>query len=235
MAMGAVVCRGRGGEQDGGTGWHGRLGMVAREGDRGEDELSAALGNEPRETGSGVGSAEFDDVEVAIELLPGVGEDASPCVGFVSSVFGAIGTCLALCDDTLGSFGDGKCAIAVVGIRRRSPRRRSCSGIGCKQSFSLFKSFSGRKEVFSQGFGLAIAGGEELGELGIGLGGHGTVWGWGGHVDERGRRRDGGMIVGRCGCGLGRDRHGELDSSLSGSWTSSERGRERGRTWRGVA
>lgn len=189
MAVGAMVGRGGRCEEDGGTGWHGgRLWVVAGEGYGCENELAAALGNEAGESGSCVGSAEFDDVEVAIELFPGVGEDASACVGFVASVFGAIGTCLALCDDTLGGFGDGKCA--AVGIRRGG--RRS-GGIGCQETFGLFESFSGHGEVLAEGLGFAIACREEEGELGIGLCGYGAIRGRGGHGDEGG---GGGRVVG---------------------------------------
>lgn len=115
--MGTVVGRGRGHEHDGGAGCGGRVdgglgvGEVAGEGDRGEDELAAALDNETGEPCPGVGGAELDDGEVAVELLPGVGEDASAGVGLVPSVFGAIGTCLVLCDGTLGGLGDGVCAV----------------------------------------------------------------------------------------------------------------------------
>lgn len=164
MAMGA------GGDEHAGGAWcrgcvYEGLGVVSGEGYWGEDELATALCDEAGETCSGVGGAEFDEMEVAIELLPVIGEDASACVGFVSSVFGAIGTCLALCDDTLGCFGDGMCAVGVVGVWWRRPRRRGGGGIGCEQSLRLFESFSCCREVFSQHLRLAIARGEELGEL----------------------------------------------------------------------
>lgn len=186
VAMGAVACR-RGHEHDGGTGCGGRgnggLGEVAGEGDGGKDELAAALGNKTGETRSGVGGAELDDAEVAIELLPGVGEDASAGVGLVAGVFGAIGACLALCDDTLGGLGDG--VGAVVGVRRR---RRA--GIGCEEPLCLVEVLSCGGELFAEVVGLAVAGGEEVGELCVGLGGRGRGHGIGGgglwgerHVD----------------------------------------------------
>lgn len=120
------------------------VGEVAGEGNGCENELTAALGNETGEPRSGVGSTEFDDGKVTMELFPGVGNDASTCVGFVTSVFGAIGTCFALCDDTLSSFGDGKCTVAVVGSRGRRD-----GGIGRNESFGLFETFSCHGEVFA--------------------------------------------------------------------------------------
>lgn len=167
MAMGAVICGGRGHEHGSG-GVDDCLGRVAGEGDGCEDELATTFDDEAGETRPGIGCTEFDEVEVAIELLPVLGEDASAGVGFISSVFGAIGTCLALYDDTLGGFGEGVgAAVAVVGIRGRRPCRGSSSGIGCKETLGLFESPSSRNEVFSQHLGVAIAGGEELGELGV--------------------------------------------------------------------
>ena len=56
-------------------------------------------------------------MQVAVELLPGVGEDALACVGFIARVFGTIGMCLALEDGTLGSFRNRKCGTAVVARR----------------------------------------------------------------------------------------------------------------------
>ena len=201
----AVVCGGRGHEHDGGAGCgrgvhRGRLGEgeAARGGDGCEDELAAALGNETGEARSGIGGAELDDAVVAAELLPGVGEDASAGVGLVPSVFGAIGTCLALCDGTLGGLGEG---VSVVGARWR---RRGGDGIRFEEAFGLFEAFSSGSELLAEGVGVAVAGGEELGELGVGLGGRGAVGGRGRHGGE-------------CG-GLWGDRHG----------TRRGRGRRRG-------
>ena len=83
VAMGAVVCGGRQHEHDGRAGCAGRVyrcpgdGEIAREGDGCEDKLTATLGNEAGETHSGIGSVEFDDAEVAIELLPEPGWQGS--------------------------------------------------------------------------------------------------------------------------------------------------------------
>lgn len=165
----------------------GRVGKVAWEWDGCEDKLAAALDDEAGEPCPGVGSTEFDDGEVAVELLPGVGEDASACVCFVASVFSAIGTCVALCDDTLGGLGDGMCAIGG--------RWRGGGGVGREETFGLFETFPCRGEVLSQELGVAVAGGEELGELSVGL--CGPVW-------RRGRWRHVGRLWGGRHLGGGR-------------------------------
>lgn len=183
VAMGAVVWRGH--EHDGRAGCGGRgngglgEGEVAGEGDGGEHELAAALGNKTGEPRSGVGGAELDDAEVAVELLPGVGEDASAGVGLVAGVLGAIGACLALCDDTLGSLGDGVGG-AIVGVGRRRG-----AGVGCEETLCLVEVLACGGELFSEVVGLAVAGGEEVGELCVGLGGGGGEGGRG-HGDGGG-------------------------------------------------
>jgi hypothetical protein len=206
MAVGAVVGRGRGHEHDGGAGRGGRVdgrlgvGEVAGEGDGREDELAAALGHEAGKPRSGVGGAELDDAEVAVELLPGVGEDASAGVGLVPRVFGAIGTCLALCDDTLGGLGDGVCAVGV-----RGGAGRGGGGVGGDEAFGLFEAFSCGSEVFAEVVGVAVAGGEEVGELGVGLG-RGAVGGRGGGEGRLGGERHGSVDGGQCQggvCGFG--------------------------------
>lgn len=81
----------------------GGLGQVAGEGDGSEDELTATVSDETGEAGPCVGCAELDEVEVAVELLPSVGEDASACVCLVAGVFCTVSAGLAVCDDALCS------------------------------------------------------------------------------------------------------------------------------------
>lgn len=159
MAMGAVIW---GDEHDGGAGCGGGvLGVVAGEGDGGEDELAAALDDETGEPRPGVCCAELDEVEVAVELLPVVGEDASACVGLVAGVFCAICACLAVGDGALCGLGDGMAVVGVLG---------GCEGgVGGEEALCLFEAFAGRGEVLAEELGLAVAGGEEVGELGVGL------------------------------------------------------------------
>ena len=130
-----------------GLGGDGGLGKVARERHEGEDELAAALGNEAGEPRAGIGGTELDDMQVAVELLPGVTEDASACIGFVTRVFGMIGTCLALEDGTLGSFGNRKCGAAIVARQRARGRR---GGIGRQETLGLVKTLAGRSEVLAR-------------------------------------------------------------------------------------
>ena len=107
------------------AGWAGwRAGRGSQGAARGKDELATTLGNEAGEPRAGIGGTELDDVQVAVELLPGVGEDTSACVGFVARVFGTIGMCLALEDGTLGSFGNRKCGAAIVTRPRTRTRIR---------------------------------------------------------------------------------------------------------------
>ena len=143
MAVGA------GCEDDGGAGGD----VVAGERDGCEDELAAAVCDETGKASTGVGSAEFDDVEVARELLPGVGKDASAGVCLVAGVFSAICTGLAVCDEPLCGLGDGG----------------GCGRVGREESLRLFETPFGGCKVPSEGVGFAVAGGEELSELSIGL------------------------------------------------------------------